>query len=151
LDCARRLVLDSSKGERYYLDDPRVRSQRIVLRAWPVSERKVIVEAYAEQDCPIELAVLPALSAFDSVEAEELTKLLLSERGARLFSQGRRVFNETMVLNTLRGAMELEAERTWTRQMLKSLDGAAKTISETVEQQRQERLERWRKTIGGEA
>jgi hypothetical protein len=140
--------VNTSEGGRYYLDDPRARSQRIVLRAWPVSGRKVIVEAYAEQDCPIELAVLPALSPFDSIEAEELTKLLLSERGARLFSQGRRVFNGVMVLNTLRGAMEQEAETTWTRQMFKALDGAAKTIAE---QARQERLERWSKTIGGEA
>lgn len=107
-------------------NNPLLTAQRIVIRAWPSSwsENRWIIEAYAAEDCPVELAVLPASSPFGSVEAENLTRLLLSERGARIFSQGKRVLNNAMVGRTLRQTLDMEERITYEVSLCRAFDRA---------------------------
>jgi hypothetical protein len=85
--------------------------QPIVVRMWPSSwnANKWIVEVYSEQYCNVELAVLPVSSPCGSAEADELTKLVLSESAARLFSAGKRIYSAVAELRTLRQALQAES------------------------------------------
>lgn len=135
----------TSEGVRYYVDDPQLSGQRIVLRAWPSSwsEGKWILEAFAEYDCQVELAVLPSSSPCGSAEADDLTKLLLSERGARVFSQGKRVLNAVMELRALREALECECHADAHKQLSITLKG----LKETHARAEAERLAEWKRRI----
>jgi hypothetical protein len=87
------------------------RHQPIVVRMWPSSwnASKWIVEVYAEQQCQVELAVLPVSSPCGSAEADELTKLMLSESAARLFNTGKRIHSGVAELRTLRETLQAES------------------------------------------
>ena len=139
-----------SQEGRYYLDDERVRAQRVVLRVWPSSHdwRKWIVEAYAEQDAVVEVAVLPVSAPWGGKEADELTKLLLSERGARVFSTGRMIYSGAVVAKTLRETLEDEQVQTYERHLLKGLDELRERLPAVL---KQARLDRWKAIIGGQS
>lgn len=126
-------------------NDPLLTAQRIVLRAWPSSwsNGKWIIEAYAAEDCPVELAVLPASSPCGSAEADDLTKLLLTERGARLFSTGKRVFNGTLVAQTLRQRLQAESYFAAFKQTSHTLEG----LKESAAKETAARIAEWKKRI----
>lgn len=118
------------------------RSQPIVIRAWPSSwsKGKWILEAYAAQDCEMELAVLPVSSPCGSAEADDLTRLALSERAARLFSTGKRVFRGTLVEQTLRDRLRHESYLTAFAELTSTLRG----LKESSEQETALKIEQWK-------
>src|SRR5690349_982443 len=121
------------------------RSQPIVIRAWPSSwsRGKWILEAYAAQDCEIELAVLPVSSPCGSAEADDLTRLALSEKAARLFSTGKRVFQGTLVEQTLRDRLRHESYLTAFAELTSTLRG----LKEIADKHTAAKIEQWKKRL----
>lgn len=130
-----------------------LKAQRIVIRAIPVGPRKMLIEVYANERCPVDVVVLPMVGTLTalSLEAEELTKVLLTDRARTTFEQGRLIHQESIDILTLRESMRQESETSYEVETLRRLDSIRADLVAGLESERVARIEKWTKQARGEA
>lgn len=133
------------EGRRFGIKLANRTGPRIVVRMWPSSwsESKWIVEVFGIGYRPVELVVLPASSPCGSEEADRLTEVQLSFGGAKVFREGRRIYNGTAVRQTLRQARQVECYLAELAQLTNTLKG----LKESAAKETAARIAEWKQRI----
>lgn len=147
MDRGAKSVAKTLEGGRFYIDDPRLKAQRIVIRVWPSSHDpdKWVIEAFAPHDCPVEVVVLPASSPWGSPELDMLTRASLTPRGMRVIDNGRQIYSGVATYKTPRQMLAEQWNTNLTLELLHTLERVGKEIEQ---QQQEERIKRWQALIG---